>query len=57
MGVKKIMQRNQILQAAIRKNLDMGQIGENCASAFSLIHQCIASINTMDLTEEEKKKS
>lgn len=50
------MQRNQILQAAVGRNLNMEQIGGNCKSAFSLIHQCIASIGTMNLTEEEKKK-
>lgn len=50
------MQRNQILQAAVRKNLNMEQIGGNCKSAFSLIHQCMASICTMNLTEEEKKE-
>lgn len=52
----KIMQKGQILQAAIRRNLNMNQIGENCASAFALVHQCIGSIQTMDLTEEEKKE-
>lgn len=54
--VKKIMQKSQILQEAIRRNLNMKQIGEDCASAFALVHQCIGSICTMDLTEEEKKE-
>lgn len=50
------MQRNQILQAAVRRNLNMEQIGGNCKSAFSLVHQCMASICTMNSTEEEKKE-
>lgn len=44
------------MQTAVGKNLNMEQIGENCKSAFTVIHQCLASIRTMNLTEEEKKK-
>ncbi len=50
------MRKEQILQTVIYKNLKMEQIGENCASAFSVVHQCISSVAITELTDQEKKE-
>ncbi|MCI9368954.1 MAG: hypothetical protein HFH65_01275 [Lachnospiraceae bacterium] len=34
----------------------MEHIGDNCLSAFSVVHQCISSVSITELTEEEKKE-
>lgn len=50
------MRNDQILQIAISKNLRKEQIGENCKSALSVVHQCIRAVNITEQTEEEKKE-
>lgn len=50
------MQKERILQLAIKKNVRMEDIGNNSLSAFALVHQCISSIDSTNLTEKEKKE-
>ncbi len=47
------MRRDQVLQTAIRKNLQRGEVS---ASAFSAVHQCISAVNITEWTDEQKKE-
>ena len=50
------MRKDQILQIAISKRLSKDMIGDNSKSSFSVVHQCICSVNNLKMTEEEKKQ-
>ena len=55
-NMEKMVQKDQILQMAIRRNLRQNIIEENGASAFSVIHQCMEAVNTTELTEDRKRE-
>ena len=50
------MQKDQILQIAISKKISQNMIGKNSKSAFSIVHQCILSIDNSKMSDEEKKE-
>lgn len=50
------MRNDQILQIAISKRISQDIIGEDCKSAFSVVHQCICSVDNLRMTEKEKKQ-
>lgn len=50
------MQKDQILQIAISKKISQNMIGKNSKSAFSIVHQCIGSIDNSKMSDEEKKQ-
>lgn len=54
--MEELMQKEQVLFTAVKKNLSMKQIGENSATAFKVIHECVDMINITGMTEEAKKK-
>lgn len=50
------MRKDKIIQTVISKNLKMEQIGEQCKSAFAVVHQCLSAVAITELSEDEKKK-
>jgi len=50
------MRKDHILQTVISKSIKTQQIGENCSSAFAVVHQCIGAAADTKLAENEKKE-
>lgn len=50
------MRKDRIIQTVINRNLKMEQIGENCASAFAIVHQCVSAVAISEMSEDEKKR-
>jgi len=52
----KVMQKDKILQDAVSRHLRLEDIGNNCKSSFSIVHQCISAVDISGLAEDKKKE-